>query len=99
MAHFAEISPENIVLRVIKTPDEQENCGQEYLAEFLGLGGTWIRTSYNGTIRKNFAGIGYTYDETRDAFLAPRPIGDCILNEVTCRWDIPNSVPPNVRSE
>lgn len=73
MAHFAEIDETNTVIRVLVVPNEQEHRGQEYLAEELGLGGTWIQTSYNSKIRYNYAGIGYIYDPIDDAFIAPMP--------------------------
>jgi hypothetical protein len=99
MAHFAEIDQDNKVLRVLVVPDEQEHRGQEFLSDDLGLGGTWLQTSYNtaggvhlggGTpLRKNYAGIGHTYDPDRDAFIAPRPSPAATFNEVTCKWDMP----------
>lgn len=89
MAHFAEIE-NGIVKRVLVVPDEQESRGQEYLSIDLSLGGTWIQTSYNGTIRKNFAGVGYKYDQDRDAFVAPEPIGNIGFDEETCRWIMPD---------
>jgi hypothetical protein len=70
MAHFAEIN-NNVVLRVLVVPNEQEHRGQEFLADDLGLGGTWIQTSYNSTIRGKFAGVGDTYDSVNDVFVAP----------------------------
>lgn len=73
MAHFAEIDENNIVIRVLKVPDEIENNGQKYLAEDLGLGGTWIQTSYNGKIRGKYAGIGDIYDADKDEFISPIP--------------------------
>ncbi len=57
------------------------------------LGGTWVKTSYNGTIRKNFAGIGYLYDSTRDAFIAPKPFDSWVLDESTCHWEAPVAYP------
>ena len=69
MAHFAEIDENNIVTRVLVVANEQEHRGQEFLANDLGLGGFWIQTSYNNNIRKNYAGIGYTFDPVRDAFI------------------------------
>jgi hypothetical protein len=74
MAHFAEIDKENKVIRVLVVPDEFENDGQTYLAETIGLGGTWIQTSYNAKIRGKYAGIGDTYDEKKDKFISPEPI-------------------------
>lgn len=71
MAHFAEIDSNNIVLRVLVVPNEHELNGQKYLAETVGLGGTWIQTSYNENIRGKFAGIGDIYDEVNDEFYSP----------------------------
>ena len=89
MSHFAEIDNNNIVLRVLVGP----NYGDEGYQWFVdNLGGTWVKTSYNGNIRKNYAGIGYTYDEGRDAFIAPK--ANChveeVLDEATCRWNCTN---------
>jgi len=91
MAHFAEVDDRLEVVRVLVVPDSQEHRGQEFLANDLGLGGRWIQTSYNGNIRKNFAGIGMYYDEDRDAFIAPRPEphADYTFDEETCRWVLP----------
>ena len=74
MAHFAEIDSNNRVLRVLVIADEQEHRGQEFLAEDLGLGGTWIQTSYNHKIRGKFAGVGDIYDEDEDIFYTPEII-------------------------
>lgn len=93
MAHFAEIDETSIVLRVLVVPNEEEVNGQEYLSNILGLGGTWIQTSYNGNIRKNFAGIGFTYDPVRDAFIAPEPEDAIGFDEETCRWIVPYEAP------
>lgn len=90
MAHFAEIDETSIVLRVLVVPNEEEANGQEYLSNILGLGGTWIQTSYNGNIRKNFAGIGFTYDPVRDAFIAPEPEDAIGFDEETCQWIVPD---------
>ena len=73
MAHFAELDNNNIVIRVVVVPDDQEHRGQEFLAEDLAMGGRWLQTSYNHRIRKQYAGIGYTYDEVADVFIAPAP--------------------------
>ena len=99
MAHFAEIDDTNTVTRVLVVPDDQEHRGHDYLAVDLGLGGTWLQTSYNtiggvhlfgGTpFRKNYAGIGYSYDQSRDAFIPPKPDPTWILNEDTCQWEEP----------
>lgn len=89
MAHAAKVNAEGIVEEVLVVPDAQEHRVHDYLANDLGLGGTWVQTSYNGNIRKNFAGIGYTYDSVRDAFIPPKP--DChpdmtTFNEDVCKW-------------
>ena len=93
MAHFAEIDGDNLVTRVLVVPDQQENRGNDYLAADLGLGGTWVQTSYNARIRKNYAGIGYTFDSGRDAFIPPKPFASWVLNEETCNWDAPVARP------
>ena len=77
--------------------------GHDFLATDLGLGGTWIQTSYNtrggvhssgGTpLRKNYAGIGYTYDSGRDAFIPPKPFASWVLDEGTCLWNAPVPYP------
>ena len=92
MAHFAEIDENNIVLRVLVVPDLHELRGQSYLAEDMDLGGTWIQTSYNNNIRKNFAGAGYVYDKDKDAFIAPQPFASWKLNE-KCVWQAPKEKP------
>ena len=71
MAHFAEIDKNNIVIRVLVIENEHETRGQEYLANDLGLGGTWIQTSYNAKIRGKFAGIGDVYEKDNDVFVKP----------------------------
>lgn len=86
MSHFAEINANNIVIRVLVGDN---NALDEGLAFMQSLGGTWIKTSYNGNIRKNFAGIGYTYDEVRDAFIAPKPGNATGFDETTCQWIVP----------
>jgi len=91
MAHFAEINENSIVIRVLVVPDIEESNGQDYLANVLGLGGTWIQTSYNNNIRKNFAGIGYTYDAARNAFIAPICHAEAVLDQTTCRWVCDNA--------
>ena len=73
MAHFAQVDSNNKVLRVLVVSNDDEHRGQEFLAEDLGLGGTWIQTSYNNNIRKQYAGIGFSYNETADVFIAPSP--------------------------
>lgn len=90
MAHWAEINEEGIVLRVL-VGDNNDPAGDEGFQWLVdNLGGTWIKTSYNGTIRKNYAGIGDTYDEDRDAFIAPKCHDEAVLDEDTCRWTCEN---------
>ncbi len=101
MAHFALIK-DTIVQQVIvvgnadltdSEGNEQEHLGVEFIHSTLGPDDTWIQTSYNNNIRKNFAGIGHTYDSTRDAFIAPKPYASWVLNEDTCQWDAPIPYP------
>jgi hypothetical protein len=93
MAHFAEIDENGVVVQVLVVPDAEEHRGQEFLANDLGLGGTWVQTSYNARIRKNYAGIGMTYDNTRDAFIPEQPYASWILDEETCQWEAPVAYP------
>lgn len=89
MASFAELDKDNIVIRVLVVPDEQEHRGQEYLAEDCLLGGTWVQTSYNDRIRCRFAGEGFYYDETNDVFIKPKPYFSWILDSNTFEWNAP----------
>lgn len=100
MAHFAELGENNVVLRVIvvdnkDTSDangvEVESIGAEFCRNLLG--GTWKQTSYNANFRKNYAGIGYTYDSGRDAFIPPKPYASWSLDEDTARWQAPVAYP------
>ena len=103
MAHFAQIDENNVVVQVLVVSDAEEHRGQEFLADDLGLGGTWKKTSYNtqggvhalgGTpYRKNYAGIGYTFDAARDAFIPPKPFNSWVLNETSCLWEAPVAYP------
>ena len=93
MSHFAEIDSENKVIRVL-VGDNNDPAGDEgYQWLIDNLGGTWIKTSYNGNIRFNYAGKGMFYDEARDAFIAPKI--NChdeeTLDESTCRWTCSNA--------
>lgn len=76
MAHFAEIDKNNKVLRVLVVDNSQEHRGQDFLADDLGLGGTWIQTSYNNNFRGKYAGIGDTYDPVQDIFITPTQEGN-----------------------
>lgn len=93
MAHFAEIDKNNIVLRVLVTDNNDPNGDEGYQWLLDNLGGTWIKTSYNANIRKNFAGIGYYYDEEIDAFIPPKFFNSWILDEETCQWKAPIEKP------
>ena len=89
MAHYAFLDENNIVTEVIAGRDEGDLVdGVESWEAYYGAfrNQTCVRTSYNNNIRKNFAGVGYSYDPDRDAFIPPRPDGDFVLDEATCRW-------------
>lgn len=92
MAHFAELDANNTVVRVLVVPDEQEHRGHDFLANDLKLGGTWIQTSYNNKIRKQYAGIGFTYDADADVFVAPQPFNSWSLDE-NHDWQPPTPMP------
>ena len=93
MSHFAEIDSNNKVIRVV-VGDNNDSAGDEGYQWLLdNLGGTWIKTSYNGNIRFNYAGIGYSYDESKDAFIAPKPFNSWVLDEETCQWNSPIAYP------
>ena len=87
MSHFAEIDKDGKVLRVIVAEQAFINSG------LVGDAFNWIQTSYNRNFRKNYAGGGYTYDKTRDAFIAPQPYPSWALDEGTCLWDAPTPYP------
>ena len=101
MAHFAQLDDNNVVTQVIVVANEEllldgvetEAKGVIFCKSLFGGDTKWKQTSYNGNIRKNYAGIGYTYDVGRDAFIAPQPYPSWILNEDTCRWDAPVPYP------
>jgi hypothetical protein len=89
MSHWAELDENNQVIRVL-VGDNNDPAGDEgYQWLIDNLGGTWIQTSYNGNIRKNFAGRGYTYDQVRDAFISPEPEDAIGFDEETCQWIVP----------
>jgi hypothetical protein len=99
MAHFAQLNADNIVTQVIvvanqdttdDTGTENEAVGAAFCANLLG--GTWKQTSYNARIRKNYAGIGYKYDATLDAFIAPQPFASWTLDE-NAQWKAPVDMP------
>jgi hypothetical protein len=91
MSHWAELDSDNKVIRVT-VGDNNDPAGDEgYQWLIENLGGTWLKTSYNNKIRKNFAGIGFTYDSTRDAFIAPKCHEIAILDETSCQWTCEDS--------
>ena len=101
MAHFAKIGLNNKVISVVSVHNnelldadgvEQEVLGCQFLEGITGWA-VWKQTSYNANFRKHFAGIGYTYDEGRDAFIAPKPFNSWVLNEETCNWEAPVAKP------
>ena len=100
MAHFAQIDENNVVTQVIvvdnkDTADasgvEKEHIGAAFCERLFG--GTWKQTSYNGNFRKNYAGIGYTYNSDLDAFVPPKPFASWLLNEETAQWNAPVAMP------
>ena len=96
MAHFAKIGTGNIVLAVHVVSNDvatSEQAGIDFLNNLYNSRDVWKQTSYNGSFRKNYAGIGWSYDETRDAFIPPKPFNSWILNEETCLWNSPVAKP------
>jgi hypothetical protein len=95
MAHYAFLDDNNIVTEVITGTDETELIEGLNTETWYGnfRGQVCKRTSYNGNIRKNYAGIGFTYDYERDAFIAPKPFNSWILDEETCQWEAPTPYP------
>ena len=96
MAHFAKLKVGNIVEKVAVVSNDiatTEQAGVEFLQNLYGDRAVWKQTSYNNNIRKNFAGVGYTYDENRDAFIPPKPFNSWTLNETTCLWEAPVAYP------
>lgn len=100
MAHFAKLDENNVVteVHVVANRDtsdangvEKEYIGQAFLEKLFG--GTWKQTSYNGNIRKNYAGIGYTYNADIDAFVPPKPFASWVLNNETAQWEAPTPMP------
>jgi hypothetical protein len=99
MAHFAELDSNSIVTRVLVVDNnrltlpngtEDESLGTSFLQSLFGPETTWKQTSYNGNFRKNYAGVGFTYDPVRDGFIPPMPADgqDWILNEDTLQWEL-----------
>jgi hypothetical protein len=100
MAHCAQLDENNVVLQVIVIHNnELMDNGVESEAKGIAFcqslfpGTNWAQTSYNGNIRKNYAGVGFTYDAQRDAFIPPKPFPSWVLNEATCQWESPVPYP------
>lgn len=102
MAHFAQLDGNNLVTQVIVVDNadildgdgnESEAIGVSFCQALLGANTVWKQTSYNGNFRKNYAGIGFTYDAARDAFICPKPHNSWTLNESTCQWEAPLAYP------
>ena len=102
MAYFAKLGTGNTVEKVISINNavitdangvEQEQIGVDFINKLYNTRDVWKQTSYNRTFRKNFAGIGYQYDQTRNAFIPPKYYNSWILNEDTCNWEAPVAMP------
>ena len=100
MAHFTQLDANNVVTQVIVVANSDTADANGVEKEYIGaafceklFGGTWKQTSYNGSIRKNYAGVGYSYDSERDAFIPPKPYNSWVLNEDTCLWEAPVAMP------
>lgn len=102
MAHFAQLNQSNIVIQVIvvnnnelidETGQENELRGVTFCQSLFGANTVWKQTSYNGNFRKNYAGIGYTYNEQLDGFIPPKEFNSWLLNEETCLWYAPIPMP------
>jgi hypothetical protein len=101
MAYFAKINSNGIVIQVKSIANEVledsngneiEQKGIDFLNNLRGQA-NWVQCSYNKTFRKNYPGVGFTYDSTRDAFIPPKPYNSWVLNETTCRWEAPVPMP------
>lgn len=102
MAHFAKLNENNLVIEVhvVNNEDvlnlpfpESEPYGIAFLTQWSGGYDRWRQTSYNSNFRKNYAGVGFVYDLTRDAFIPPKPFESWLLNEETCLWEPPTPYP------
>ena len=100
MAHFAQIDENNVVTQVIVVANKDTADANGVEKEYIGaafcerlFGGTWKQTSYNGNFRKNYAGIGYTYNADIDAFVPPKPYPSWVLNNDTAQWEAPTPMP------
>jgi hypothetical protein len=100
LAHFVKLDENNVVTQVIVVANKDTADANGVEKEYIGaafceklFGGTWKQTSYNGTIRKNYAGIGYTYNADIDAFVPPKPFASWLLNNDTAQWEAPVPMP------
>ena len=96
MAHFAKLGVGNIVEQVIVESNDiaiTEQAGLDFINKLYNTRDVWKQTSYNNNFRKNYAGIGFHYDQARDAFIAPKPFNSWTLDEATCRWQAPTPMP------
>ena len=101
MAHFAELDDNNVVIKVIvvnnsdimENGQESESKGIAFCKALFGQGTNWVQTSYNGNIRKRYAGVGYSYDSSLDAFIPPQPYPSWHLDPQTCDWAAPIPMP------
>ena len=95
ISHFAELDENNVVIRVLVGDNNMPNEGYDWFVETLG--GRWVQTSYNANFRKNYAGIGYSYNEDLDAFIPPQPFPSWTLNESAAKWMSPTPYPQDGR--
>ena len=102
MAHFAQLDDNSVVIQVIVVSNEtiqnlpfpeSEPLGVSFCQSLFGQSTIWKQTSYNASFRKNYAGIGFTYDPVLDAFIPPKPYPSWVLNTETCRWQAPIPYP------
>lgn len=105
MAHFAKLDENNVVTEVIVVGNKDTSDANGVEKEYIGaafcerlLGGTWKQTSYNATFRRHYAGIGFTYNASLDAFVPPKPYPSWVLNNTTASWDAPVAMPTDGQS-
>ena len=96
MAHFAKLGVGNVVQQVFVVSNSvftTEKEGVDWINNFYKTKDIWVQTSYNSNFRKNYASVGYTYNDVRDAFIPPKPYNSWTLNEDTCLWEAPVAYP------
>ena len=102
MAHFAKLGTGNKIIKVAVVSNDiatTEQAGIDFLNNLYNTRDVWVQTSYNNNIRKNYAGMGYTYDQQRDAFIPKKPYNSWTLNEETCLWEAPTPRPDSESGE